>query len=57
MIRISVTLSVLSEGLISVFKHSNSTSIMLILLMRITLTTLLVNEMLNIKCSLITLHV
>jgi hypothetical protein len=57
MIRISVTLSVLSEGLISVFKRSNSTSIMLILLMRITLTTLLVNEMLNIKCSLITLHV
>jgi hypothetical protein len=39
-------LSVMSEGMIDVSKHSNSTFIMLCLVMRMTLTTLLVYELL-----------
>jgi hypothetical protein len=49
MIRVSATLSVMSEGLIDVSKCSNSTFIMLRLLMRMMLTTLLVNELLITK--------
>jgi hypothetical protein len=43
MIRVSMTLSVMSEGLIVVYKCSNSTFIMSYLLTRMMLTTLLVN--------------
>jgi hypothetical protein len=46
MIRVSMTLSIMIEGLVIVSKCSNSTFIMLCLLMRMTLTTLLVNELL-----------
>jgi hypothetical protein len=44
MIRVSATFSVMGEGLFAVSKHSNSTFIMLCILMRMTMTTLLVNE-------------
>jgi hypothetical protein len=46
MIRVSTTLSVMTEGLITVSKRSNSTFIMLCLLMRMTLTTFVVNKFL-----------
>jgi hypothetical protein len=49
MIRVSTTLSVMSEGLIAVSKRSNGTFIMSCLLMRMTWTTLLVNELLISK--------
>jgi hypothetical protein len=39
LVQISMTLSEMSEDLLAVFKRSNSTSIMSILLMRILLTT------------------
>jgi hypothetical protein len=39
LVRISMTLSEMSDGLIAVFKHSNSTFIMLMLIMRMMLTT------------------
>jgi hypothetical protein len=45
LVRISATLSKMGDGLIIVFKHSNSTFIMLMLIMRMTLTTFLVNEL------------
>jgi hypothetical protein len=44
-----VTLSIMSEGLIVVSKCSNGTFIMSCLLMRMMLTTLLVNELLISK--------
>jgi hypothetical protein len=56
-IRVSATLSVMTEDLITVSKRSNSTFIMLCLLMRMTLTTFVVNEFLIPNNDLLLLHV
>jgi hypothetical protein len=49
LIQITATLSEMNDSCLLSF-HSNSTSIMLILLIRMMLTTLFINELLNIKC-------
>jgi hypothetical protein len=50
MIRISATLSDMSDGLITVSKRSNSTFIMFTLAYEDDVEYFVVNELLNIKC-------